>query len=88
LHAGSRVWLAGSTDVQESTATVLSCSASPIDEQGHVRSGCHGDGTSMRTRSREGEERLTATFSLVDDLPEGSGSPTMDSSWLHNGEAL
>jgi hypothetical protein len=42
----------------------------------------------MRTRSREGEEWLTATFSLADDLPEGSGSPAMDSSRLHDGEAL
>jgi hypothetical protein len=42
----------------------------------------------MQTRSREGEERLTATFSLADDLPDGSGSPAMDSSWLHDGEAL
>jgi hypothetical protein len=88
LHAGSRVRLAGSAGVQASTATTLSSSASPVKEQGHVRSGRRDDGASMRTRSREGEERSTATFSLADDLPEGSGAPAMDSSRLHDGEAL
>jgi hypothetical protein len=42
----------------------------------------------MRTRSREEGERSTATFSLADDLPEGSGSPSKDSPWLHDGEVL
>jgi hypothetical protein len=42
----------------------------------------------MRTRSREGEEQSTVTFSLADDLPEGSGSSAMDSSRLHDGEVL
>jgi hypothetical protein len=60
----------------------------PVNEQGHVTFGHHGDGTSIRTRSREGEERSTATFSLAIDLPKGSGSPMMDSPRLHNGEAL
>jgi hypothetical protein len=88
LHAGSRVRLAGSAGVQASTATTSSSSASPVKEQGRVRSGHRGDGASMRTRSREGEERSTVTFSLADDLPEGSGSPATDSTRLHDGEAL
>jgi hypothetical protein len=88
MHAGSRVQLAGSAGVQASTATASSSSASPVKEQGRVRSGHHGDGASMRTRSREGEEQSTVTFSLADDLPKGSGSSAMDSSRLHDGEAL
>jgi hypothetical protein len=88
LHAGSRVRLVGSAGVQASTATVSSSSASPVKEQGRVRSGHRGDSASMQTRSREGEERSTATFSLADDLPEGSSSPAMDSTRLHDGEAL
>jgi hypothetical protein len=67
-------------------ATASSSSASPVNEQGHVRSGRRGGGASIQTRSREGEERSTATFSLADDLPEGSGSPAMDSTRLHSGE--
>jgi hypothetical protein len=42
----------------------------------------------MRTKSREGGEWSMATFSLADDLPEGSGSPVKDSPWLHDGEVL
>jgi hypothetical protein len=42
----------------------------------------------MWTRSREGGEWSTMTFSLADDLPEGSGSPAKDSPWLHDGEVL
>jgi hypothetical protein len=42
----------------------------------------------MQTRSREVGEWSTATFSLADDLPEGSGSPAKDSPCLHDGEVL
>jgi hypothetical protein len=42
----------------------------------------------MRTKSREGGERSTATFSLADDLPEGLGTPAKHSPWLHDGEVL
>jgi hypothetical protein len=73
---------------QASTARRCPPQLPPVNEQGCVRSGRNGDDTSMQTRSRERGEWLTATFSLADDLPEGSGSPAKDSPCLHDGEVL
>jgi hypothetical protein len=73
---------------QASTATASSSSASPVNEQGHVRSGRRGGGASIQTRSRDRGEQSTVTFSLAVDLPEGSGSLAMDSPRLLDGEAL
>jgi hypothetical protein len=63
-------------------------SVSPARNREQVRSRCCGGVPNIQRRSREGEERSMATFSLAVDLPEGSGSPAMDWMRLLSGEEL
>jgi hypothetical protein len=53
LHAGARVEVAGSADVQMSTASASSSLASPINAQGSMRSRCCYGVPSIQRRSRE-----------------------------------